>query len=491
MIDKENNIIYSAQDIEQYLAGKLTPLQMHAIEKAALDDPFLAEAIDGYEGMKPEQWKTELTALKNEFINKQGPAKIIPLSTYKNNWWKYAAAVLLIGSAATLSYKFLKKKDKQDIAQTVQPTKKEITSVTDTSSKIRSTPAEANVATTSPQQKTSIEDHKNSNTIVAKNDERVREDEKRVAIQDSSAISQQFYADAQPAARKNTGDVVADKIIDNKASVAPAASATNSGLTTNRTNSPITIANANTRTLKKDGEAKYNNNNGNLGYSNQAQFERAKTLKDKDGADVFMKEPQLNRNFIAQVVGPDNTPLPFANISIKSENFGTYADVKGNFRLVSNDSLLTVEVKAAGYQPRFYTLQSMLQQNKIILAEEDAAVSYKAVSGNASSTKAKISRRAALLKDSLVNVEPADGWDNYSTYVDNNIEIPDDIVNKNIHGQVALSFDVKSNGTITNIKVDKSLCNNCDEVAKRLIEQGPQWKVKKGKKGKGKITVQF
>ena len=30
------NIIYSARDIEQYLTGKLSPLQMHAMEKAAL-----------------------------------------------------------------------------------------------------------------------------------------------------------------------------------------------------------------------------------------------------------------------------------------------------------------------------------------------------------------------------------------------------------------------------------------------------------------------
>ena len=112
------------------------------------------------------------------------------------------------------------------------------------------------------------------------------------------------------------------------------------------------------------------------------------------------------------------------------------------------------------------------------------------ISGNTAGRNT-ISRRATLLKDSVINVEPADGWDNYNTYVDNNIEIPDDILSKNIHGQVELSFDVKANGTITNIKVDKSLCDNCDEVAKRLIEQGPQWKVKKGRKGKAKVAVQF
>jgi len=60
------------------------------------------------------------------------------------------------------------------------------------------------------------------------------------------------------------------------------------------------------------------------------QNDKAKMVNDQNTANALFKaEPQLNRNFNAQVVGADNTPLPFANISIKSENFGTYADAKG------------------------------------------------------------------------------------------------------------------------------------------------------------------
>ena len=60
MSDKEKNIIYTARDIEQYLAGNLSPLQMHAMEKAALDDPFLAEAMEGYTNQKPTGGKQRL-----------------------------------------------------------------------------------------------------------------------------------------------------------------------------------------------------------------------------------------------------------------------------------------------------------------------------------------------------------------------------------------------------------------------------------------------
>ena len=36
-------------DIEKYLQGELTSAEMHALEKEALSDPFLAEALDGVE----------------------------------------------------------------------------------------------------------------------------------------------------------------------------------------------------------------------------------------------------------------------------------------------------------------------------------------------------------------------------------------------------------------------------------------------------------
>jgi TonB family protein len=234
--------------------------------------------------------------------------------------------------------------------------------------------------------------------------------------------------------------------------------------------------------------------------NNQAERENVKPVYQADAekdfakaknADKDNKELQLTKVFSAQVVGPDNTPLPFANINIKTENFGTYTDVKGNFRLVSSDSILTVEVKSAGYQTQFYTLKSSLTQNKIILPEVDVTNRQTTVISSNKAGRSKLSKRATLLKDSVVDVEPADGWDNYNTYVDNNIDIPDDILKKNVHGQVELSFDVKPNGAITNIKVDKSLCNNCDEAAKQLLQQGPKWKTKNGKKGKAKVTVQF
>jgi CarboxypepD_reg-like domain/Gram-negative bacterial TonB protein C-terminal len=457
MFEKENHINYTAEDIQQYLSGKLTPLQMNAMEKAALTDPFLAEAIEGYEGMQQEDWKKQLAELKEGFSQQNTTAKVIALPR-KTNWFKYAAAVLLIGGTATISYWLINKKDdQQQIAQTVK--------TTSASDSIQ--PAATNKEVIADSQKANTTGEtvpvENNFATIDKNAEAVTEKIRP----DSNFIYKPAVQTPATFAKENGGRIMEDVVVNQQ-----------------------TASAANTATPP----AVSNTVNGKEGYNKTAT--RQEELKKAEAVEIRDKtsskdELQLNRNFIAQVVGPDNTPLPFANISIKSENFGTYADVQGNFRLVSPDSLLTVEIRSAGYQPKSYTLKSDVAQNKIVLAEDNLAFKQKTVVSGNTAARSAISRKATLLKDSVINVEPADGWDNYNTYVDNNIEIPDDILNKNIHGQVELSFDVKSNGSITNIKVDKSLCNNCDEVAKRLIEQGPQWKVKKGRKGRGKVTVQF
>ena len=48
MSEEKNIINYTAADIQKYWNGKLSAAEMHAMEKAAMDDPFLADALEGY-----------------------------------------------------------------------------------------------------------------------------------------------------------------------------------------------------------------------------------------------------------------------------------------------------------------------------------------------------------------------------------------------------------------------------------------------------------
>ena len=58
MSEEKRHIVYTAADIQKYLTGQMSNAEMHAIEKAAMEDPLLAEAIEGYEGMDQKDWSS-------------------------------------------------------------------------------------------------------------------------------------------------------------------------------------------------------------------------------------------------------------------------------------------------------------------------------------------------------------------------------------------------------------------------------------------------
>ena len=460
MTGKEKNINYTARDIQQYLAGNLSPQQMHAIEKAALDDPFLAEAMEGYEVVKDIEWNNELVALREEIKSKGAVAKVIPLHKSKNNRWKIAAAVLIIGSFATFTFILKRNKNEQSgkayIAQTVP-------SINDSFTQIEIPSPGSVTQSLNPNASASTEE-KNAIPGTLAQVQNVNDKTKNYII-------------AEPGAPvlKPAAPVASETINSNEKAIVTAPSANNS--TTDESAELLKDINAE----KSKATAKQNN---------EAEVQAILSQKNQ-GAAIAKKEGLLNNFFTAQVVAADNTPLPFTNISIKKDNFGTYADANGVVRLVSTDSILNVEVKSVGYLPAIFTLRNNQVQSKIILHEDEMAFKDKTVILKSGKALTQRSRRATLSSDTAVNVEPADGWNNYNTYVANNLDIPESLLSSNLHGEVELSFDVKANGTISNIKVNKSMGAQYDEAAKRLIQEGPQWKVKKGKKTSASIKVQF
>jgi TonB family protein len=51
-------------DIERYLKGELSPAEMHALEKRALSDPFLADALEGAGRLSPVQFMNDVDDLQ-------------------------------------------------------------------------------------------------------------------------------------------------------------------------------------------------------------------------------------------------------------------------------------------------------------------------------------------------------------------------------------------------------------------------------------------
>ncbi|MDZ4795352.1 MAG: hypothetical protein SGI83_13815, partial [Bacteroidota bacterium] len=141
MANDKNISNFTAADIEKYHQGLLSNKERHALEKASLDDPFLADALEGY-ATGGVQAGNDMEELKKRLEQKIQGAKVIQLpAARKNNFRILRAAVLLafVAGASLLIYQFGFNKETTEIAE-AKPAKKENTVTTDTDAKSNTKP---------------------------------------------------------------------------------------------------------------------------------------------------------------------------------------------------------------------------------------------------------------------------------------------------------------------------------------------------------------
>lgn len=439
MGEEKRHINYSGADIQKYLSGKLSPAEMYEMEKAALDDAFLAEAIEGYASLQEKGGYDQLAILQGNF---SAQAKVTPIRRPSFKIWKAAAAVLIIASGVAVTYTLITRKNTTDntIAAVSIPD-----SINRNEEKITSNASGDNDTTIGQQYKFSVQD----NVKVSKPNLPLAKDRIYVSSKKENKLLIQDREEVE------TNDMLKS-----------------------RTDLPITSAAPALEAPQMQNE---------VAEKRMTEITESKSLNKNI---AFPLEKDKERPFIGQVVAIDNTPLPFAHIRIPRNNARTYADARGNFKLVAPDSILNVEIKSAGYISRSSTLNTNILYNKIVLDEDKLGLNQRTIIiGNGAKLKKK--QNTIFEPDSISHVEPEDGWDSYDTYIANNISLPDETVQNNIHGEVEVSFDVQRNGAISNLRIEKSLCAECDKEALRIIKEGPQWRVKKGKKATAKVKVNF
>ncbi|HEY9363269.1 MAG TPA: hypothetical protein VIQ00_08420, partial [Chitinophagaceae bacterium] len=107
-MDQKNNIpLFTWADIERYHKGLMTAAERHALEKAALDDPMLADAIEGFETVDAETATNDIAFLRNELQKKiSGKRFLFTTGSNSQQWLKIAALFLLVIGAGWLVFYF-------------------------------------------------------------------------------------------------------------------------------------------------------------------------------------------------------------------------------------------------------------------------------------------------------------------------------------------------------------------------------------------------
>lgn len=80
--------------LRRYVAGEATASEQHAVERAALEDPFISDALEGVEAMAEK--KPDLKALYDQLDNRVSPTPIL-----KPGWKKWALAASFAGLVVT------------------------------------------------------------------------------------------------------------------------------------------------------------------------------------------------------------------------------------------------------------------------------------------------------------------------------------------------------------------------------------------------------
>jgi hypothetical protein len=99
---------FTATDIDRYHSGKMSAEERHALEKAALDDPFLADALEGYAlTSTPSE---DLATIQSRLDQRLNKTRVVPFYQ-KYRWLAAAAVIVIIAGTAWLAFSISQKQN--------------------------------------------------------------------------------------------------------------------------------------------------------------------------------------------------------------------------------------------------------------------------------------------------------------------------------------------------------------------------------------------
>lgn len=443
MADQNIHINYSVTDIERYLQGRMSAKEMHDMERAALQDPFLADAIEGYSETpfrQSHKHLNEITALLNA---EKKDATVVMIPVKKFNWLSVAASVILIAGAGSASWYIFSLNNRpandEHIAQaTVAKEQKADTLLQPVFNDTTAAIAQNYTPPKNAPQKNNEHYKVTGDNLPATQPERIAPPAESETLKISEPENQDADKNKPSVIQKD--DIAAAPVVSTQAPVSAKAKTQNSFATA-------------------DSVA---NRNKSLQY--------------------------FNNNLVNQFKGrvTDNNNQPVANAVINAGDLrAVYTDASGYFALTAPDSLLNVTVSSLGFVPAQAEIRSNYSNNIAVLPDKQS-LSEIVVTGYSTEKKA-LNKKAAT--DSLF---PAGGWQSFQDYVYKKLHKKLDSTNNGatLTGDVEVEFLVREDGTPYNFNVVKSLNQANDAQAIDIIKNGPRW-IGDRKNKKAKVTIPF
>lgn len=475
------NPAYSASDIQKYWKGELSAREMHELEAAALEDPFLADAL---EGMATYDTRQDMAELHERLAVRIGTpadqpapanAKIRPLLS---PWMRIAAVIILaLGLGGTAYYILNTSTRKEPLAVSTQLH----------SPQLPAAPA--------------------GNTHPA-----APATEQKAPATASQAMADSSKTTAAPRTAA-AGSAIAKTTVRNQPKAALPArqhrqmidSLTNA--TTAADDSKVAAAEDRATFGSSSASRQFITRAAPVvrGYSSFSQQDRLMSIK-KDtvqyNAGLFKRADPLV--FSGKVLDEHNNPLAGASIFVQGTSYtSTQTDKNGLFSLrflaMPKDSMANrkLMVSYQGYEEASIDL-STLNSNQVIgnviqLQPQGFALNEVLITGYGAKRKETLAEAPSasdVAIDSLgLRAIPVDGLLPYRRYLETAKKTLS--VDSTIKGTEIISFEVSRKGELSAFKIEQSLSPAHDAGVIRIIKEGPSWRLVKGRTTRAAVRILF
>ena len=209
------------------------------------------------------------------------------------------------------------------------------------------------------------------------------------------------------------------------------------------------------------------------------KIESGKIAASKKADDVSkVAQSQASKKLIkGKVVDTQGEPLVGVSVFQKGTKSGAVTDMDGNFTL-RIDSVLNnaIALSYVGYEPQEMKINQLDNNPLIAMNENNSSLDEVVVIGYGRTKKKDVSAAMSSVENSSSKKpEPVIGVSAYKNYLKNNVTQPTDEKCATIKGKVVLSFRVNEDGQPYDIQVKKSLCSSADSIAVDLLRNGSKW----------------
>lgn len=429
-------------DIERYLRGELSAAEMHALEKEALDDPFLAEALEGIEQTGADNFLYDLHRI-NRKVHKRTHKRSRKHDVSLRMWgWTVgiAATLFLVAFSAFVVISLLKEQERaRQLA--MEESLRSLALLTDTGER-------DTIAIPLPNERPAVIQRRTTRPLRSNDvNQKAEGDLNKPDVAPVGEAPPEPDATAQLEAEQEllARDENSKEAVKSRQDAQQADPS--SGVKFE--NAPATIQD-NAGTAKKETRV-------------------AARQPDKQTPAVDSSERPDSILVRGRVTSVDGENLPGVNVIIKGTSKGTVTDIEGNFQLAVPHGPSDLSFSLIGFTSQEVAVQEQTALN-VQLQEDVASLSEVVVTGYSRGVDASESSATFTF------AEPSGGRSDFRSYLNSAVKYPEEALRNKAEGRVTVRFTVEPSGALSGFEVLKGIGHGCDEELIRAIREGPAWK---------------